>query len=402
MHGCIIVHGPLAWKVWKQKGYFIHHNLVAYASFNDCLSQVLEYTYNDATRGSFVSLFKSIALNYTCCLDGAGLRNKLAFVQYYFDGPEIEVKVKPHGNAKAIEPYFRTSESAKECMKDMAKSKTPKALIDSITKVKGGEIDVATPSDLPRNRQQISNLRRGKKDCNVLYSVMLECKLVQGKGSAFVRDVKAAPSPQSVLFFDWQLEDMVRLLTKSGKFGTLTADTTFNLGEFYVTLTSYPHLMLRDVRNSCHPTFIGPALVHQQKDFASFNYFISTLISHDKRLQNVLAFGTDGDKAIINALSHNFPHAIQLRCFLHFKRNMQEKLHELGMSKAIMAEFISDVFGKQRGSCHTEGLVDCNSECEFDEKLKGLEKKWNDMETPLLHLMIHDFIITFVNIKLRL
>ena len=101
------------------------------------------------------------------------------------------MKVKPHGKAKAIEPYFRTSESAKECMKDMAKSKTPKALIDSITKVKGGEIDVATPSDLPRNRQQISNLRRGKKDCNVLYSVMLECKLVQGKGSAFVRDVKA-------------------------------------------------------------------------------------------------------------------------------------------------------------------------------------------------------------------
>jgi hypothetical protein len=204
-------------------------------------------------------------------IDGFGLRNKLALVQYYFQGPEIEVKVKPHGNAKATEPYFRTSESAKECIKDMAKSKTPKVLIDSITKSKGGEIDVASPSDLPRNRQQISNVRRGKKDHNVLYSVMLECKLVQGKGSAYVRDVKAAPSPQSVLFFDWQVEDMIRFLTRNGKFGTLTVDTTFNLGDFYVTLTSYPHMMLRDVRNSCHPTFIGPALVHQQKDFVTLS-----------------------------------------------------------------------------------------------------------------------------------
>lgn len=77
---------------------------------------------------------------------------------------------------------------------------------------------------------------------------------------------------------------------------------------------------------------------------------------------------------------------------------MQEKLHGFGMSKAIMAEFISDVFGKQCGSCCTDGLVDCNSEDEFDEKLKGLEKKWNDMESQV----VHDFIITSASIKLRL
>lgn len=176
---------------------------------------------------------------------------------------------------------------------------------------------------------------------------------MQGKGCAFVCDVKAAPSPQSVLSFDWQIEDMVRFLTKNDSFGILTVDTTFNLGDFYVTLTSYPHMMLQDVRNTCHLTMIGPALVHQQKDFASFNYFISTLISHDKRLQNLLSFGTDGDKAIISALSHNFSCAVQLRCFLHFKRNMQEKLHSYGISKTVSAEFVADVFGKQCGSCCT-------------------------------------------------
>jgi hypothetical protein len=61
---------------------------------------------------------------------------------------------------------------------------------------------------------------------------------------------------------------------------------------------------------------------------------------------------------------------------------MQEKLHDYGISKGTAAEIIADVFGKQCGSCFMDGLVDCNSESEFDKKLKELEKKWNSLESP--------------------
>ena len=104
----------------------------------------------------------------------------------------------------------------------------------------------------------------------MLYSVMLECTATQGSEDTFVRDVKAAPSPQCVLFFDWQLQDMRRFLTNNKEFGVFTADTTYNLGEFYITRTAYPHLMLEDVRSKQHPTVVGPILVHQQTDSASF------------------------------------------------------------------------------------------------------------------------------------
>lgn len=99
----------------------------------------------------------------------------------------------------------------------------------------------------------------------------------------------------------------------------------FNIGELYVTPTTYPHLMLEDVRSLKHPCICGPILVHQQVDFASFNYFASTLISHDQRLRSILAFGTDGDKALIEAFSHTFPFALRFRCFIHFKKNIKEK-----------------------------------------------------------------------------
>ena len=43
---------------------------------------------------------------------------------------------------------------------------------------------------------------------------------------------------------------------------------------------------------------------------------------------------------------------------------------------------MTDILGKQHGSTYTEGLTDCRSEQEFDEKLQVLEQTWNERELP--------------------
>ena len=168
-------------------------------------------------------------------------------IVYYFSGPEINIQIKLHGNSKTNTPFFRTSESAKKRYKEIACSHTPKEAVSQATKTQGGEVEARGLSSLPRNRQQISYYRRSenKRDDNVLYSVMLECKLAQGTQDAIVRDVKAAPEPQCILFLDSQLEDMERFLVDNDDFGILTIDPTYNFGQFYVTPTTYPHLMLQ-------------------------------------------------------------------------------------------------------------------------------------------------------------
>ena len=215
----------------------------------------------------------------------------------------------------------------------------------------------------------------------MFYSVMLSCKLAQGTQEAFVRDVKAAPDPQSILFFDWQLEDMERFLTQNKNFGILTADPTYNLGQFYVTPTTFPHLMLEDTCSKKHPLILGPVLVHQRMDFATFNYFGSSLVGFNKCLRNIRAFGTDGQEALIEAFSHSFPSALQLRCFIHFKKNILEKLAQYGISGQIADEFVADIFGKRSGSTYYEGLVDSASEEEFSERLNNCMHTWNARET---------------------
>ena len=322
----------------------------------------------------------------TSVTDASGCQNRYALAQYWFDGPQIALKLKPHGNSKSGQPYFRTAASAQVQHKIIASKSTPKPSVEAAVKQQGGEMHARGLNKLPRNVQQMKNYRRSevKKDGDVLYSVMLQCKMSEGKSSSFVRDVKAAPDPQCVLFTEWQVSDLVRFMTKSTQFTVLVADTTYNLGNFYVTPTTYQHLMLEDSVTKKHPSFLGPVLVHQRKNFSSFNYFASTLIGANTKLRSVQAFGTDGDPALIEALSHNFHSAKQLRCFIHLKKNIAVKLKDRGISSNDSKEFLSDIFGRQCGSSHEEGLVDAENADDFDNRLDNCQDVWLAREASYL------------------
>ena len=107
--------------------------------------------------------------------------NKFGMLQYMFDGPEVDIKVRPHGNSKAATPYFRTAEKTKERIKTLATTSTPKHVVQAITSEQGGEIE-ARATFLPRDRQQVANFRRSvakPKDDDVLYSIMSVQKTVE-------------------------------------------------------------------------------------------------------------------------------------------------------------------------------------------------------------------------------
>lgn len=317
-------------------------------------------------------------------IDIKGVMRHLCMLQYYFDGPVVSVTPKPHGLSKHSQPYYRTPKSTMDKLKKVSTESMPKAALNKLVADEGGEIESKRPTKLPRNRQQLSNLRRSTnvRDSNVLYTILLECKLAQGSVDAYIRDVKAAPNPQCILFFDWQIKEMIKFLTNPFCFGVFNVDTTFNLGQFYVTTTSYPHYMLESIRTTKPPHIIGPVLVHQKVDFSSFNYFAGTLVSQDRRLRNIMAFGTDGDKALIEAFGHNFAHAIQLRCFIHSRKNIHEKLRSLGIDAPVANDFLADIYGRQVGTVKEEGLVDSVSEQDFDQRLEGLQKVWDEREKP--------------------
>lgn len=94
--------------------------------------------------------------------DGDGAQNKYCMVQYYFDGPEVEVQIRPRGNAKSNTPFFRTSDSARQLYRERATKHKPKDAVFLATQQQGGEIQVRGMSSLPCNQQQIANYRKGR------------------------------------------------------------------------------------------------------------------------------------------------------------------------------------------------------------------------------------------------
>ena len=72
-----------------------------------------------------------------------------------------------------------------------------------------------------------------------------------------------------------------------------------------------------------------------------------------------------------NALSASFPKAVHVRCFLHFKGNIEHKLSELRLPANVAKEFVDDIMGKP--TKFQLGLIDARNHTHLDEMLTKLQ-----------------------------
>ena len=162
----------------------------------------------------------------------------------------------------------------------------------------------------------------------------------------------------------------------------MTVDPTSNLGAFDVTPTTYRHLLLESICSGSSPVLIGPSTT--EKPFIHI-FSLHLLIGLRPALEGVRAFGTDGEKALADGFSHEFRYALNLTCFIHFRRNIKQQLQERGFPPHAITEIVDDVMGGQKGSVFCEGLVDCSSNDEFQQKLLMLKERWQEFDGGGFH-----------------
>jgi hypothetical protein len=290
-------------------------------------------------------------------------------VQYLFDGEEHRVTPVPHGNVrrqKEASAYVRTKPSVLKRIREVSESSGPKEAFHIVSKENGGYLKATSASDLPRNRHQaknyrskMSHLRPNSKNVDSLAILLQECKRQQmtlGE-DPFIRDVNAAPELRCVLGFDWQLREIEQFCTDPQKFTIFSADPTFNLGNFNLTVTTYRHLKVVTRRDGHHPLMIGPLLISQSKTSETYNYFFGKITALNKNLRNILGIGTDGEEALVEAMKNSMSHAIHLRCFGHFRDNCKTRLRESNVPETVQKSFLQDVFGKREGEIFEQGTV---------------------------------------------
>ncbi|CAG2249927.1 unnamed protein product [Mytilus edulis] len=303
-------------------------------------------------------------------------------VQYYFDGEERDIQVAPHGNSKQYSSYQRTQETTKQRIKELCQEKKsgPKNVMHSMIEEQNGLEQIRGSSYIPRDRQQVSNLKRKFQQTSDK-DPLLECidlaKQQEKTAKKFVRDVRAGPEFTMFLCTDRQPEEMNKFCTNLKNFSVVGIDTTFNIGKYYVTIITYRHLMLKTSKGT-EPVITGPILLHQKQSFDSFFKLSSGLVQENKNLLNLKVFGTDGDVNLSDAFSASFPDSLHLLCDLHMFDNIERQLRKLGITGHIARTFTKDIFGMIEGTNKIKGLVDSMSQEEFDSRLKDLKHVWID------------------------
>ena len=127
---------------------------------------------------------------------------------------------------------------------------------------------------------------------------------------------------------------------------------TFNLGNFYVVVTTYRHLQLVTKRSGKEPVIMGPVMLCMKKDRAMYQSLFQKIVSHYPDIkQSMKAYGTDAKHPLRQALKLKFPFAVGFIWRTHIVRNLEHKLK----SELFLSDWLLTCLETQRkkGWCTT-------------------------------------------------
>ena len=83
---------------------------------------------------------------------------------------------------------------------------------------------------------------------------------------------------------------------------------------------------------------LGPTIIHYRKNFSTYKFLASFMIAENRNLVGVCAFGTDGEKPLIDTFIHEFKYAVHLTCFNHVRRNIKDQLRVLQIPDDVQTD----------------------------------------------------------------
>lgn len=207
---------------------------------------------------------------------------------------------------------------------------------------------------------------------------------VDNGDESFIHGIAAWPEAMCILGLPYQFHDITRFCCGDVEFYPLCIDTTFNMGEFYVTPTTYKNLLLQNVRDGKQPVFIGSTLVHMTRSYSAYCHLACKMKEVESGVADLRASVTDGELGLIRAWKVFYPESYQLRCVKHFTENVKDELKSIGVKGEAQRYFLNCIFGFVEDEVYHEGLLDAKDDETFDAVLASLEPGWNDKEVELL------------------
>ena len=217
----------------------------------------------------------------------------------------------------------------------------------------------------PRNSKQVENIRfKQMQKKRISHDALYNLHELALDMPEFIHLIHTHPDLVCVLGQKALLDQLDRVLVlDSISSQLLSYDTTFQLGDFYVSILSFRHTLFKEA-----PVIPAAFLLHERKFeahhkelFAICNKLVPSL----SRTTSPIV--TDEEKAIVNAISDIFPNIPQLRCWNHIFRDITRWLRTPGATSTDISIYMDDI----------RALFHLPTEGEYHNLLDNMKNKWS-------------------------
>ena len=291
-----------------------------------------------------------------CLIDNPGV-----WIIHYIGNENVYVPSQ-HGNrTHGKQECRRTCPSIMKAMKEAVENEKPGHVYK---KMVTPNVSVAQQGILnPRNRRQLTNMRQRVQENKRLskYDVYNLLQLAYHLPET-VWKIDLYPDLVSVVGVKEVMDELNQLLdTKAGTL--LGYDTTFKLGDFYVSALVFRHTVFNE-----EPVIPAAFLIHDRKYQKVHQQFFDLLKEKVPNLgKKDFKIVTDRESGITTALENVFPQAHVLHCWNHVTRDLKFWLKKHGATQDDISVYKQDVLTVMRA----------DSEKELLAKVDDLSEKWS-------------------------
>ena len=288
--------------------------------------------------------------------------NHITIIHYI--GDETVTVPFPHRNStKSSHHHIRTCPSYLSKCAEECKIMKPGVLYKK--EVSHQSTDDPKPlAEMPKNLKQLQNLRvkylshsRISKD--ELYNLH---EIAYDTGD-FVRTIVTVPSLVCVCGVKEVLGEANKVIMMNELGRLLSYDTTFMLGDFYVSILLFRHTVF--VGNPCIPALF---LIHEKKQFESHQLFFQEAVKAIPSLKSSsCCLITDKEQAIIKAAESVVPKLTKLQCWNHIFRDVRFWLRKYKAPAKEIAIYLDDI----------SQMFHSTSEAEYMERLEEYSRTWD-------------------------
>ena len=283
---------------------------------------------------------------------------------HYLGDDKVAVEF-PHGNAKRDDGrnFVRTCPSTISKCKDLVKFNKP----NIVYKKEVAEIKCntdAVPACTPRNLKQVRNLRYQHLNLmQISHDALYNLHEIAYDMAGFIWKINTFPDLLCICGLQEIISECDKVLLLNSKLQLLSYDTTFQLGDFYVSPLVFRHTLFKEI--PCMPVMF---LIHERKFAETHQEMFKECIKRIPSLKKASCpLVIDREKAIVNAITSEVQSVKLIYCWNHVFRDIQLWCRKHGAPKVDIAVYSDDLFE----------LFHSQSEKEYLEKLKIKQKKWD-------------------------